>query len=212
MAKLFSPLKFLKIEIKVPKSKALPAYTASIHPVDSDQPQSVLQRYVFLFILCPFAPPIDVTLTFYSKFMSVYLRFVLLLLSLFFTGDIFAQVSFVDTLNLTNKTSGLKLWYLSENKYFLAETQDINVTLAIDSTQTGISLDSVLVKIQEFKNKYLLDAKHSEANARVKLFSIVLCLATTQFEMMEMRNLFERLSDMEIRVKVELPLMNKLDH
>ena len=51
MAKLFSPLKFLKIDIKVPKSKALPAYTASIHPVDSDQPQSVLQRYVFLFII-----------------------------------------------------------------------------------------------------------------------------------------------------------------
>ena len=46
MAKLFSPLKFLKIDIKVPKSKALPAYTASIHPVDSDQPQSVLQRYI----------------------------------------------------------------------------------------------------------------------------------------------------------------------
>jgi len=30
--------------------------------------------------------------------------------------------------------------------------------------------------------------------------------------MMEMRNLFERLSDMEIRVKVELPLKNKNDN
>jgi hypothetical protein len=144
--------------------------------------------------------------------MSVYLRFVLLLISLFFTGDIFAQVSFVDTLNLTNKTSGLKLWYLSENKYVLSENQESKDTLPIDSTQTGISLDSVMVKIQEFKSKYFLDAQHSEVNARVKLFSIVLCLTTTQFEMMEMRNLFERLSDMEIRVKVELPLMNKLDH
>jgi len=144
--------------------------------------------------------------------MSVYLRFVLLLIFLFFTGDIFAQVSFVDTVNLTNKTSGLKLWYLSENKYVLTENQESKDTLPIDSTQTGISLDSVLVKIQEFKSKYFLDAQHSEVNARVKLFSIVLCLTTTQFEMMEMRNLFERLSDMEIRVKVELPLMNKLDH
>jgi len=51
MAKLFSPLKILEIEIKVPKTKALPAYTASIHPVDSDQPQSVMRRYVFLFII-----------------------------------------------------------------------------------------------------------------------------------------------------------------
>jgi hypothetical protein len=144
--------------------------------------------------------------------MSVYLRFVLLLISLFFTGDIFAQVSFVDTVNLTNETSGLKLWYLSENKYVLSENQESKDTLPIDSTQTSISLDSVMVKIQEFKNKYLLDAQHSEVNARVKMFSIVLCLTTTQFEMMEIRNLFERLSDMEIRVKVELPLMNKLDH
>jgi len=144
--------------------------------------------------------------------MSVYLRFVLLLIFLFFTGDIFAQVSFIDTVNLTNKTSGLKLWYLSENKYVLTENQESKDTLPIDSTQTGISLDSVLVKIQEFKSKYFLDAQHSEVNARVKMFSIVLCLTTTQFEMMEMRNLFERLSDMEIRVKVELPLMNKLDH
>jgi hypothetical protein len=144
--------------------------------------------------------------------MSVYLRFVLLILSLFLRGDIFAQVSFVDTVNLTNKTSGLKLWYLSENKYVLTENQESKDTLPIDSTQTGISLDSVLVKIQKFKSKYFLDAQHSEVNARVKLFSIVLCLTTTQFEMMEMRNLFERLSDMEIRVKVELPLMNKLDH
>ena len=144
--------------------------------------------------------------------MSVYLRFVLLLLSLFFTEDIFAQVSFVDTVNLTNETSGLKLWYLSENKYVLSENQESKDTLPIDSTQTGISLDSVMVKIQEFKSKYFLDAQHSEVNARVKLFSIVLCLTTTQFEMMEIRNLFERLSDMEIRVKVELPIMNKLDH
>ena len=144
--------------------------------------------------------------------MSVYLRFVLLLLSLFFTGDIFAQVSFVDTVNLTNETSGLKLWYLSENKYLLTENQESKDTLPIDSSQTGISLDSVMVKIQEFKNKYFLDAQHCEVNARVKLFSIVLCLTTTQFEMMEIRNLFERLSDMEIRVKVELPIMNKLDH
>jgi hypothetical protein len=144
--------------------------------------------------------------------MSVYLRFVLLLISLFFTGDIFAQVSFVDTVNLTNETSGLKLWYLSENKYLLTENQESKDTLPIDSTQTGISLDSVMVKIQEFKSKYFLDAQHSEVNARVKLFSIVLCLTTTQFEMMEIRNLFERLSDMEIRVKVELSLMNKLDH
>jgi len=144
--------------------------------------------------------------------MSVYLRFVLLILSLFLRGDIFAQVSFVDTVNLTNKTSGLKLWYLSENKYVLTENQESKDTLPIDSTQTGISLDSVLVKIQEFNSKYFLDAHHSEVNARVKLFSIVLRLTTTQFEMMEMRNLFERLSDMEIRVKVELPLMNKLDH
>jgi len=30
--------------------------------------------------------------------------------------------------------------------------------------------------------------------------------------MMEMRNLFERLSDMEIRVKVELPIKNKNDN
>jgi len=144
--------------------------------------------------------------------MSVYLRFVLLLISLFFTGDIFAQVSFVDTVNLTNETSGLKLWYLSENKYVLSENQESKDTLPIDSSQTGISLDSVMVKIQEFKNKYFLDAQQSEVNARVKMFSIVLCLTTTQFEMMEIRNLFERLSDMEIRVKVELPLMNKLDH
>ena len=138
--------------------------------------------------------------------MSVYLRFVLLLLSFFFTGDIFAQVSFVDTVNLTNKTSGLKLWYLSENKYVLTENQESKDTLVLDSNQMGISLDSVMVKIQEFKSKYFLDAQHSEVNARVKMFSIVLCLTTTQFEMMEMRNLFERLSDMEIRVKVELPI------
>lgn len=132
--------------------------------------------------------------------MSVYLRFVLLLLSLFFRGEIFAQVSFVDTVNLTNKTSGLKLWYLSENKYLLTETQLSNDTLVLDSNQMGISLDSVLVKIQEFREKCSI--KITSQNQ----FSIVLCLANTQFEMMEMRNLFERLSDMEIRVKVELPI------
>jgi glutaminase len=132
--------------------------------------------------------------------MSVYLRFLLLLLSLFFRGDIFAQVSFVDTVNLTNKTSGLKLWYLSENKYLLTETQESNDTLVLDSNQMGISLDSVLVKIQEFREKCSI--KMTSQNQ----FSIVLCLANTQFEMMEMRNLFERLSDMEIRVKVELPI------
>ena len=132
--------------------------------------------------------------------MSVYLRFVLLLLSLFFTGDIFAQVSFVDTVNLTNKTSGLKLWYLSQNKYLLTETQVSNDTLVLDSTQMGISLDSVLVKIQEIREKRSI--KMTSQNQ----FSIVLCLTNTQFEMMEMRNLFERLSDMEIRVKVELPI------
>jgi len=132
--------------------------------------------------------------------MSVYLRFLLLLLSLFFTGDIFAQVSFVDTVNLTNKTSGLKLWYLSQNKYLLTETQVSNDTLVLDSTQMGISLDSVLVKIQEIREKRSI--KMTSQNQ----FSIVLCLTNTQFEMMEMRNLFERLSDMEIRVKVELPI------
>jgi len=132
--------------------------------------------------------------------MSVYFRFVLLLLSLFFRGEIFAQVSFVDTVNLTKKTSGLKLWYLSENKYLLTETQLSNDTLVLDSNQMGISLDSVLVKIQEFREKCSI--KITSQNQ----FSIVLCLANTQFEMMEMRNLFERLSDMEIRVKVELPI------
>ena len=132
--------------------------------------------------------------------MSVYLRFVLLLLSLFFRGEIFSQVSFVDTVNLTKKTSGLKLWYLSENKYLLTETQLSNDTLVLDSNQMGISLDSVLVKIQEFREKCSI--KMTSQNQ----FSIVLCLTNTQFEMMEMRNLFERLSDMEIRVKVELPI------
>jgi len=119
---------------------------------------------------------------------------------LFFRGEIFAQVSFVDTVNLTKKTSGLKLWYLSENKYLLTETQLSNDTLVLDSNQMGISLDSVLVKIQEFREKCSI--KITSQNQ----FSIVLCLANTQFEMMEMRNLFERLSDMEIRVKVELPI------
>jgi len=132
--------------------------------------------------------------------MSVYLRFLLLILSLFFRGDIFAQVSFVDTVNLTNKTSGLKLWYLSENKYVLTENQESKDTLVLDSNQMGISLDSVMVKIQEFREKRSI--KITSQNQ----FSIVLCLTNTQFEMMEMRNLFERLSDMEIRVKVELPI------
>ena len=132
--------------------------------------------------------------------MSVYLRFLLLLLSLFFRGDIFAQVSFVDTVNLTNKTSGLKLWYLSENKYLLTETQESNDTLVLDSNQMGISLDSVLVKIQEIREKRSI--KMTSQNQ----FSIVLCLTNTQFEMMEMRNLFERLSEMKIRVKVEVPI------
>lgn len=132
--------------------------------------------------------------------MSVYLRFLLLLLSLFFRGDIFAQVSFVDTVNLTNKTSGLKLWYLSENKYLLTETQESNDTLVLDSNQMGISLDSVLVEIQEIREKRSIKMTSKDQ------FSIVLCLTNTQFEMMEMRNLFERLSEMKIRVKVEVPI------
>jgi hypothetical protein len=132
--------------------------------------------------------------------MSVYLRFLLLLLSLFFRGDIFAQVSFVDTVNLTNKTSGLKLWYLSENKYLLTETQVSNDTLVLDSSHLGISLDSVLLQIQEIREKRSIKMTSKDQ------FSIVLCLTNTQFEMMEMRNLFERLSEMKIRVKVEVPI------
>ena len=132
--------------------------------------------------------------------MSVYLRFVLLLLSLFFTGDIFAQVSFVDTVNLTNETSGLKPWYLSENKYVLSENQESKDTLVLDSNQMGISLDSVLVEIQEIREKRSIKMTSKDQ------FSIVLCLTNTQFEMMEMRNLFERLSEMKIRVKVEVPI------
>ena len=134
--------------------------------------------------------------------MSVYLRFVLLLLSLFFSGEIFAQVSLIDTVNLTNKTSGLKLWYLSQNKYLLTQTQESIDTLAIDSNQTGISLDSVMVQIQEFREKRSIKMTSKDQ------FSIVLWLANTQFEMIEMRVLFEKLSELGIRVKVELPIKN----
>ena len=103
---------------------------------------------------------------------------------------------------LTNKTSGLKLWYLSQNKYLLTETQESIDTLAIDSNQTGISLDSVMVQIQEFREK-----RSIKMTSKVQ-FSIVLWLANTQFEMIEMRVLFEKLSEIGIRVKVELPIKN----
>ena len=134
--------------------------------------------------------------------MSVYLRFLLLFIAFFFKSEITAQVTLVDTVNLTNKTSGLKLWYLSQNKYLLTETQESNDTLAIDSNQTGISLDSVLVKIQEIREKRSIKMTSKDQ------FSIVLCLANTHFQMIEMRSLFEKLSELGIRVKVELPVKN----
>jgi hypothetical protein len=111
-------------------------------------------------------------------------------------------VSLIDTVNLTNKTSGLKLWYLSQNKYLLTETQESIDTLAIDSNQTGISLDSVMVQIQEFREKRSIKMTSKDQ------FSIVLWLANTQFEMIEMCVLFEKLSELGIRVKVELPIKN----
>lgn len=134
--------------------------------------------------------------------MSVYLRFLLLFIAFFFKREITAQVTLVDTVNLTNKTSGLKLWYLSQNKYLLTETQESNDTLAIYSNQTGISLDSVMVQIQEFREKRSIKMTSKDQ------FSIVLWLANTQFEMIEMRVLFEKLSELGIRVKVELPVNN----
>ena len=134
--------------------------------------------------------------------MSVYLRFLLLFVAFFFKREITAQVTLVDTVNLTNKTSGLQLWYLSQNKYLLTETQESNDTLAIDSNQTGISLDSVLVKIQEIREKRSIKMTSKDQ------FSIFLCLANTHFQMIEMRSLFEKLSELGIRVKVELPVKN----
>jgi len=134
--------------------------------------------------------------------MSVYVRFVLLLLSLFFKGEIFAQVSFVDTVNLTNGTSGLKLWYLGENNYLLSGNQQSNDTLAMDSCQLGITLDSVLLQIQEIREK------HSINLSSLDKFSIILCFKNKDFEMIEMQKLFEKISEMEIRIKVELPIKN----
>lgn len=149
---------------------------------------------------------IGVTLTFNSLNMSVYLRIVLLVISLFFAEEISAQVSFVDTVNLTNKTSGLKLWYLAENKYLLSETQENNDTVVIDSSHIGVSLDAVLLQIQEISEKQTFKMTSKDQ------FSIVLCLANTQFVMLEMQKLFEKLSEMKIRVKVELPIKNKNDN
>ncbi len=146
--------------------------------------------------------PIGVTLTSNYFIMSVYVRFLLLVLTLFFKGEISAQVAFVDSVNLTNGTSGLKLWYLGENKYLLSGNQQSNDTLAMDSSHVGISLDSVLLQIKEIKEKHSINLPSKDK------FSIILCFKNTHFEMIEMQNLFEKLSEMEIRVKVELPIKN----
>lgn len=146
--------------------------------------------------------PIGVTLTSNYFIMSVYVRFLLLVLTLFFKGEISAQVAFVDSVNLTNGTSGLKLWYLGENKYLLFGYQQSNDTLAMDSSHVGISLDSVLLQIQEIREKQSIKMTSKDQ------FLLVLCLTNTQFEMIEMQKLFEKLSEMEIRIKVELPIKN----
>ena len=146
--------------------------------------------------------PIGVTLTSNYFIMSVYVRFLLLVLTLFFKGEISAQVVFVDSVNLTNGTSGLKLWYLGENKYLLSGNQQSSDTLAMDSCQLGTTLDSVLLQIQEIREKQSIKMTSKDQ------FLLVLCLTNKQFEMIEMQKLFEKLSEMEIRIKVELPIKN----
>jgi hypothetical protein len=134
--------------------------------------------------------------------MSVYLRFLLLFVAFFFKREITAQVSFVDTVNLTNKTSGLKLWYLGENKYLLSEKISNIDTVSTDSNQIVYTMDSALFQIQRHKEEKLTPTLSSG------IFTIELCFMNTHFEMIEMRDLFEKLSELGIRVKVELPLNN----
>ena len=134
--------------------------------------------------------------------MSVYLRFLLLFFAFFVKREITAQVTLVDTVNLTNKTSGLQLWYLGENRYRLSEKISNIDTLSIDSNQIVYTMDSALFQIQKHNVERRIQTPSSD------VFTIELCFMNTHFEMIEMRDLFEKLSELGIRVKVELPLKN----
>ncbi len=198
----FRLLKFWKLRLKCQKPKH---YLLTPHPFIPSipiNPNRYCEDTSFCLSLSWFSMPIGVTLTSNYFIMSVYVRFLLLVLTLFFKGEISAQVVFVDSVNLTNGTSGLKLWYLGENKYLLSGNQQSNDTLAMDSCQLGITLDSVLLQIQEIREKQSIKMTSKDQ------FLLVLCLTNTQFEMIEMQKLFEKLSEMEIRIKVELPIKN----
>ena len=113
-----------------------------------------------------------------------------------FCQNLNAQTQIDSNKILTNNFQ-LNLFFTDANQYkFQIQELNKDSLLSNDTNMAILTLDSAILAIQNCMSKL-------EQNKNVKNNCLVLYVLNLNFQMIEMQNLFERLSDLGIQIKVK---------
>jgi len=117
---------------------------------------------------------------------------------LFFQQNASAQ-SNVDSVIIQPQKTQLNLYFVDSNHYKFQVSEIVQDSFVFNDSNLGVyTLDSVVLVIQNW-NEILKQKQNFSYN------DVVLYILNLNYKMEEMRLLFEKLSEIGIRVKVEFP-------
>lgn len=115
-----------------------------------------------------------------------------------FRQNVSAQ-SVIDSIKIDPQILQLNLFYTDSNQYKFQVQENVQDSfLKSDSTFAILTMDSAVKVIQT-------SIENLKQNQKIAFNYVVLYVLNMNFKMEEMRVLFEKLSELGIRVKVEFP-------
>ena len=125
-------------------------------------------------------------------------RFICLFVLFLFRQNVSAQ-SVIDSIKIDPQILQLNLFYTDSNQYKFQVQENVQDSfLKSDSTFAILTMDSAVKVIQT-------SIENLKQNQKIAFNYLVLYVLNMNFKMEEMRVLFEKLSELGIRVKVEFP-------
>ena len=125
-------------------------------------------------------------------------RFICLFVLFLFRQNVSAQ-SVIDSIKIDPQNLQLNLFYTDSNQYKFQVQENVQDSfLKSDSTFAILTMDSAVKVIQT-------SIENLKQNQKIAFNYVVLYVLNMNFKMEEMRVLFEKLSELGIRVKVEFP-------
>lgn len=134
--------------------------------------------------------------------------FIIITSAILIFNSVEAQFVLIDSVKIDSKPWIFKLMVLGNNKFSLLKKQNPQDTIGLKDTISAIGLDSAFneIKMSLLKN---VPQKNKDENTNHAEPLLILYLINTQFEMSEMRNLMMNLSELGLKINIELPQIGK---